>query len=128
MDKRSLQLQIAFENPLFVSTEYEPEVLEIKISDGAIFLSVDGLPLQINSPNQYSGLLDQKRELQEEDDSSLKLQSKIPKQDLTNEDDKAAMAAFEGGAIASQVTFVGNFFLNLFMSASLNQLWSMVNT
>ena len=38
------------------------------------------------------------------------------------------MTAFKSSAIASQAAFAGNFALNLFLSASLNELWSMVNT
>ena len=46
MDSRSLVLQIDFENPLYVSTEYGSEQLEIQILDMNTFLSIAGLPLQ----------------------------------------------------------------------------------
>ena len=45
MDKRSLDLQITFENPLYISVNEEGEKLEIHINDGSAFLSELGLPL-----------------------------------------------------------------------------------
>ena len=47
MAERYLELQIDFTSPLYISTEEEPEMLEIIISDGSMFLSTDGLPLKL---------------------------------------------------------------------------------
>ena len=46
MAERYLELQIDFTSPLYISTEEEPEMLEIIISDGSMFLSTDWLPLE----------------------------------------------------------------------------------
>ena len=50
MNKRTLSLQFEFENPIYISAEIDPETLGIEISDGSIFLSEAGLPLEL-SPN-----------------------------------------------------------------------------
>ena len=47
MAERYLELQIDFKSPLYISTEEEPEMLEIIISDGSMFLSTDWLPLEL---------------------------------------------------------------------------------
>ena len=49
---RELVLVIDFEKPLYVSTEEDPEYLEIVIRDGSLFLSQEGLPLEINQQAQ----------------------------------------------------------------------------
>ena len=48
MDKRSLELQINFENPLYISMDAEPNYLKVIIRDGSLFLSEDGLPLNFS--------------------------------------------------------------------------------
>ena len=49
MDKRSLELQFNFNDPLYISTEDEPEVLQIQILDVNYFISdPEGLPLVTN--------------------------------------------------------------------------------
>ena len=45
MDKRTLELQVEFEKPLYISMETEPNYLEVIIRDGSLFLSEDVLPL-----------------------------------------------------------------------------------
>ena len=52
---------------------------------------------------------------------------KIPKQKDSGNGAKLA-AAFESAASGSKAALVGNFVLNLLLSASLNQLWSMINS
>ena len=47
MTKRSLKLQINFENPIYVSTEEEPEQLEITFNGGQVFASEEGLLLEM---------------------------------------------------------------------------------
>ena len=49
MNSRSLELQLNFEKPLYISTEREPEILEVKFLDRQLFLSTDGLPLTKNN-------------------------------------------------------------------------------
>jgi len=39
-----------------------------------------------------------------------------------------ASKAFESAASTSKAAMIGNFILNLSLSASLNQLWAMINT
>ena len=45
MDKRKLELQIDFEKPLYISMETDPNILQVIVRDGSLFLSDDGLPL-----------------------------------------------------------------------------------
>ena len=49
MTKRSLELQIDFANPNYVSREEEPELLEITYNGGELFVSEIGLPLYLPS-------------------------------------------------------------------------------
>ena len=74
MDKRKLELKINFNDPLYISTEDEPEVLEIKILDVNHFISdPEGLPLVTNK------------------DDEVLLTKKIPKQLPNGEADLMAM-------------------------------------
>ena len=45
--ERSMEIQMDFENPIYISIEDEPEVLQFICNDGSVFLSVDELPLQL---------------------------------------------------------------------------------
>ena len=47
MDKRSLDLQVTFENPLYISVSEESEELLVNFNDGSAFLSDVGLPLNL---------------------------------------------------------------------------------
>ena len=49
MDKRTLELQIDFEKPLYVSMEAEPNYLQVTVRDGSLFISEDGLPLNTSN-------------------------------------------------------------------------------
>ena len=74
MDARSLELKFNFNDPLYISTADEPEVLEIKILDVNHFISdPEGLPLVTN------------------EDDQLRLTKKIPKQLPNGSADVVAM-------------------------------------
>ena len=45
----------------------------------------------------------------------------------TGENEKVIIKAIESAGIAAEITLLSNLSLNLLLSASLNQLWSMVN-
>ena len=49
MNQRSLEIQVTFQNPLYVSVQDESEQVEIKINDGTAFISSEGLPLELTS-------------------------------------------------------------------------------
>ena len=49
MNQRSLEIQVTFQNPLYVSVQGESEQVEIKINDGTAFISSEGLPLELTS-------------------------------------------------------------------------------
>ena len=67
MKSRSLEIQLNFEKPLYISSQSEPEVLEVKIKDSLQFFSTEGLPLKkINEDD--------------DDDAPVFLRKKIPKQ------------------------------------------------
>ena len=52
MNKRSLELQMTFENPLYISIQEESEVLAVTFNDGTAFLSEAGLPLSLIDEDQ----------------------------------------------------------------------------
>ena len=58
----------------------------------------------------------------------LELELRIPKQIKEGGSDAAAIEALEKAASSSKAVLIGNFILNLALSASLNQLWVMINT
>ena len=55
-DTRSMDLQIDFENPSYISMEDEPEYIQVIINDGSIFMSKEGLPLEIATTNSTNRL------------------------------------------------------------------------
>ena len=76
MEKRKLELQLNFEDPLYISMEEEPEVLEIELLDFNKLVSAEeGLPLQTS----------------EDDGDKLLFRMKIPKQMPKSEADVVAM-------------------------------------
>ena len=116
MYKRKLELQLNFEKPLYVSTAEEPEYLEVRLLDTYMFISEEGLPLVPTDEDD------------EDDDRELLLRKKIPKQLPSGEADLVAMQTLDSAAQGSQAAVYGNFFLNMAMSASLNELWGMINS
>ena len=65
MTKRSLKLQITFENPIYVSMEEENEVLRVTFNGGSLFVSAEGmlleLPLEREAALLRSRILQQQR-------------------------------------------------------------------
>lgn len=115
MSKRSMDLQLAFENPLYISTKQDKEKLEIVFNDRIAFLSEAGLPLDLHPDDgKHEG-------------AQLKFEHGIPKQLPPDAGQKMAMEAFESAGQTSKGIFGANFALNLTLSASLNQLWALVN-
>ena len=53
---------------------------------------------------------------------------KIPKQLPPSEADQIAMQTLDSAAQGSSAAVAGNFFFNMAMSASLNELWGMINS
>ena len=79
-DTRSMDLQVDFENPVYISMEEEPEFIEVVINDGTIFMSEEGLPLDIAKSNNTNRLLAKTKriELVSESQSPLILRKRIP--------------------------------------------------
>ena len=84
MEKRKLELQLNFEDPLYISTEEEPEYLEVKMLNTNQFISEEGLPLKTANDN--------------DDDDQLLLRMKIPKQLPPSGADLIAMQALDSAA------------------------------
>lgn len=112
--KRSLELQITFENPIYISMEEEPEFAEVTIKQASIFISEAGLPLDMSQVKPQS------RRLAPAVEEPLVLRKKIPKQKDAGDSAKLAAAALESAASGSKAALMGNFALNLALSASLN--------
>ena len=47
MTQRGFSLQINFANPLYVSTETEPDLLEVTFYGGNLFVSEQGIALEL---------------------------------------------------------------------------------
>ena len=116
MDKRKLELQLIFESPLYISTENEPEYLEVQMLNVNTFISEEGLPLTTATNED------------DNDDDQLFLRMKIPKQLPPSDADQIAMQTLNSAAEGSSAAVFGNFFFNMAMSASLNELWGMINS
>ena len=102
--------------------EEEPEVAEVTINEGSIFISEAGLPLEMSDVSSSP------RRLAPKVEQPLLLRKKIPKQKDSGDSAKLAATALQTAASGSKAALIGNFALNLALSASLNQLWSMINT
>lgn len=118
-----------FENPIYVSVEEEPELLQILFRDGSLFLSEDGLPLDLTQKaRRLSSEGNSSRYLSSESSEGLLLEKRIPKQLSKDKGDVAAMNTISSVSESSQAALLFNFILNLLLSASLQQIWSMINT
>ena len=79
MSKSSMDLQLAFENPLYISTKQDKEKLEIVFNDRIAFLSEAGLPLDLHPDDgKHEG-------------AQLKFEHGIPKQLPPDAGQKMAM-------------------------------------
>jgi len=72
--KRSLQLQIEFENPIYVSMEEEADVAEVVINNSTILFSERGLPLDFEASRAQAN----SRSLASGDQEPLILRKEIP--------------------------------------------------
>ena len=63
----------------------------------------------------------------ENDEDQLIIRQKVPKQLPGNGGDQLALEVFGSVASTSKAVSGANFALNFILSASLNQLWTMVN-
>ena len=69
------------------------------------------------------------RKLQAADNLFLQLRKSLPKQNpKAGGAEAAAVEAISSGATASKYILLVNFVINLTLSASLNQLWAMIET
>lgn len=67
MTKRSLKLQITFENPIYVSMEEENEVLRVTFNGGSLFVSAEGMLLEL--PLEREAALLRSRILQQQSET-----------------------------------------------------------
>ena len=127
MTKRSLDLKITFENPIYVSMEEEHEVLRVTFNGGSLFVSEEGMLLEL--PQEREAIL-RTRVLQQSETGNmyLQLEARIPKQVPTEGGHATAIQALDTAASSSKFVLLANFLMNLVLSASLNQLWVMINT
>ena len=99
-------IQVDFDRALVVSSNNIRDKLEIKFPGNFYFFDVKGNVLPMNTVIKY----------------------KLPKQMPNNAATRAAAEVAELASTTTNCVMSANLFLNIILSASLNQLWSMVNT
>ena len=124
MTERWVSIQMYFEEAMFVSANGEPDTLKITFVDKYMFVGKNNLPLHFGA-----GRRRQRRALAAADDSQfLTLYREMPTQIQLDSTAETAQAAATAAADSSKAFMIGNFIFNLLVSASLNQLWSLINT
>ena len=88
-------------------------------------MAENGLPLKLKVSDE---LKDSQRRLGAPKEKPIVLRKRIPTQRAETEVDVILTTTIESVTTGSQAVLVGNFILNLLISASLNQMWSMINT
>ena len=100
MTKRSLDLQIAFENPMYISMEEEHEMLKVTFNGGFLFVSEEGMLLDLPLEREVTSDRRRRRVLQQSqtDNSYLLLEKRIPKQIPAGGGHADAIQAMESAA------------------------------
>ena len=135
MTDRSLELQLDFEHPSYISMTDIPESLEIQINGGQLFFSTKGVTIELPKihDTQFRSLTKDVYDPQENHyDVFFK---EIPKQLPKEEIQAVVMETQISIASGSKFVLIGNFALNLILSGSLNEIlsgslneiWSAIN-
>ena len=98
-----MEVQFYFDNAAQVSADGKADVLLVTIKDPSMFQGTNG----------YTP-------------SSFVIVAELPKQIQLGGTDEAVVGAAGEASASSQGVVIGNFILSLMLSASLNQMWSMV--
>lgn len=95
----------------------------------SFFLSSNGEPLEMTAAT--NSVQDQKygdsRKLSD-DRRVLIIRADFPQQKMNGEADRVLQTSFESLETSQRVIVISNFALNIALSASLNHIWSMINT
>lgn len=106
-DKRTMDIQMFFDNPFAVSSNPIPDKVRVTFNDPKLWIGADGLLMTNNTKV---------------------IERFLPTQMFPGGAGAAAAQTMTGAASSAKAVVIGNFIFNLLMSASLNQLWSMINT
>ena len=120
MTPRELKIQIFFKTALYVSSGNEPEVLRISFNDKFIFVSQQDIPIEFNTGNL--------RNLENFEIPQLIIERVIPSQIQLGSAHESFASAVTTASESSKLMTLGTFAFNIAISASLNQLWTMINT
>ena len=127
MTSRSLELQLHFEHPAYVTMYEEPEMLEVRVNSDKVFLSEQGVPLVLE--NSYEEDLSQvdKQECRAQATRYLILSKEIPKQLPKEELYQAIEQVLNVAVEVTKGALLATFILNLVVGITLNTIWSSVN-
>lgn len=137
MTKRSINFQLQFKTAMYVSAESESDLLRVVFRDPYLFIGQNDLAIHKKSSSKkrlrnlgsdVSDSYQQKGFFDEEDDDAIVLERELPTQIQLGGAQETIQGALTAASDGSKVAMVSNFALNIFISASLNQLWAMINT
>jgi hypothetical protein len=106
MTTGDINIQVYFDNPEIVSMAQTPDKLQLKFNDPLLFLGTNGKVIEANSRVITKALIPQS----------------------ANGFDAALASATNSAKSIAQAVLVSNLVLNIFLSAALNQMWSMIET
>lgn len=100
-----IDIQVYFDYPEVVSTGYKPDKLRVRFNDPMLFLGVNGHVI---------------------DKSTRVIEKQFRRQAARNI--KVEHEIWQMTKTIAQVAMISNIVLNIFISAALNQMWSMIET
>jgi hypothetical protein len=95
-----MTINLYFDHPLRVSANAIPDTVKVFFNDPTLFMGANGLKME------SKGYI---------------IESRLPKQQPSVDFD------ISGASSSAKAIVIGNFILNIMMSASLQQLWNMIN-
>lgn len=142
MTKRSVSFQLQFKTAMYVSAQEDSDLLRVIFRDPYMFVGENDLAIASKSNKAWRRQL--KRDLATgvtgfsdmyqdsasfaEEDGVIVLERELPTQIQLGGAEETIQEALSAASDSSKVAMASNFVMNILISASLNQLWAMINT
>ena len=136
MTERTISIQIYFQSAVYVSSNYEPDILRLSFVDKYMFTGTNYLPIDLKSSMQFSHRRDlriksmnyQEYDYDSDEPQIITLERELPAQLQYGEDSETEVGAIQTVINSEKGVLIMSFALNVLISASLNQVWSLINT
>lgn len=126
MTQTDVTLQLKFTSAVYVSQNEKPDKLKVTFRDPFMFISEKNRPLSSKRTFGRSSY----RKLQEVSDvlDFITIERDLPPQLKLDGASAQVQNVFSAANEGSKALIITNFVINVAVSASLNQLWAMINT